>query len=530
METNQGYVYVMINPSYGEGIVKIGKTTKEPEERAKELSSATGVVTPFIVVYKRAFKNCHTAERMIHEILEDKGCRVNNNREFFAIGISEAINLMLQLPDNDDSYVDNDEDNAAIEGNHDLATEFFNIAQKYHFGSENTFQDYDKALIYYERSADLGNIRALERIGAIWHYEKNNADRALHYLQKATDNGYWRNYQMIADIYGDKDSRLYNIHNQELAWKRYFEGVENNESTIEISEWLNVIGYTIVQYLFDLHYSNRPVPSNVSRLIYRNIQPIKHALKRKIENCNQKGYNSLAESYERHIGLYLDGLEEKLLLSEENGDKLGENYFIIAEKYFYGHDGYDKNEYKALRYFKESDKLGYKKALVYVGIYWLTQSTHRDRVNEAWRKFYNYAYDRVEDESNHPISEDEKLLLTEAFYEMFLYASGRDTTDLLHDYYYMLAANFGILDYMANKMEQLDQLYEEIKDYQGPCAEEATTLSTDELLEDTDKLIKSLQYQTQLAEFNQVFSLIKDFFADFKERNTDPNPRVYRLD
>ena len=61
MENAKGYVYVMINPSC-EGLVKIGKTTKDPEERAKDLSSATGVATPFIVVYKRLFNDCSIAE------------------------------------------------------------------------------------------------------------------------------------------------------------------------------------------------------------------------------------------------------------------------------------------------------------------------------------------------------------------------------------------------------------------------------------------------------------------------------------
>ena len=66
MENNKGYVYVMINPSY-EGLVKIGKTTKDPDARAKELSSATGIATPFIVAYKRMFNDCHVAEKTIHK-------------------------------------------------------------------------------------------------------------------------------------------------------------------------------------------------------------------------------------------------------------------------------------------------------------------------------------------------------------------------------------------------------------------------------------------------------------------------------
>ncbi len=88
-----GYVYVMINPSLPD-IVKIGKTTRDPNERAKELSAASGVPTPFIVVYYKPFNDCHLAELVIHKYFEDKGARVNDNREFFRITTVEAIDLI----------------------------------------------------------------------------------------------------------------------------------------------------------------------------------------------------------------------------------------------------------------------------------------------------------------------------------------------------------------------------------------------------------------------------------------------------
>ncbi len=46
--SGNGYVYVLMNSSM-RGLVKIGKTEREPEERAKELSASTGVPTPFMV-------------------------------------------------------------------------------------------------------------------------------------------------------------------------------------------------------------------------------------------------------------------------------------------------------------------------------------------------------------------------------------------------------------------------------------------------------------------------------------------------
>lgn len=88
-----GYVYVMINPSLP-NLVKIGKTSREPNERAKELSSATGVPTPFILVYYKPFRDCHLAESVIHHFFEEKGARVNGNREFFQVSTNEAIDLI----------------------------------------------------------------------------------------------------------------------------------------------------------------------------------------------------------------------------------------------------------------------------------------------------------------------------------------------------------------------------------------------------------------------------------------------------
>lgn len=97
---SKGYVYVMINSSMN-GLVKIGKTGKDPEERAKELSTATGIATPFTVVYKRMFNDCDKAEKNAHAILSERGYRVNNKREFFSIDISEAIDLIINLPDSE---------------------------------------------------------------------------------------------------------------------------------------------------------------------------------------------------------------------------------------------------------------------------------------------------------------------------------------------------------------------------------------------------------------------------------------------
>ena len=95
-DCKEGYVYVMTNPSM-EGQVKIGKTQRDPYERAKELSAATGVPTPFTVVFYKHFNDCNFAEKTIHQFLESKGYRISANREFFNMSTTEAIEIVQSM-------------------------------------------------------------------------------------------------------------------------------------------------------------------------------------------------------------------------------------------------------------------------------------------------------------------------------------------------------------------------------------------------------------------------------------------------
>lgn len=164
MENSKGYVYVMVNPAMN-GVVKIGMTTKHPDERAKELSSATGVAMPYIVIYKREFQNCALAERLVHSILEEKGCRVNNNREFFQIDPTEAINLINSIPDSEPlATINNDADEEEEEN---LAKSYFEAGLDSLLGRNDTFIDKDEALSCFKKSESLGYHQALLQIGKI---------------------------------------------------------------------------------------------------------------------------------------------------------------------------------------------------------------------------------------------------------------------------------------------------------------------------------------------------------------------------
>jgi hypothetical protein len=86
----KGYVYILTNPTMP-GIVKIGKTTREPEARLKELNSATGVAMPFKLEMAVETNNPSLTERIIHEHLTDN--RINKRREFFKVTVKRAISV-----------------------------------------------------------------------------------------------------------------------------------------------------------------------------------------------------------------------------------------------------------------------------------------------------------------------------------------------------------------------------------------------------------------------------------------------------
>lgn len=249
MEPTKGYVYILINPSY-EGLVKIGKTTRDPEERVKELSAATGVATPFILVYKRLFQNCHTAEKNIHTVLSDKGYRLTESREFFKIDTTDAINYLLALPDvNDGSQeMSTPED--------DMALCYFERAEKLYNGSGSIFTNIDKALEYYSKAAKLGYAPAYECMGHIYREEfverwgDDKVQReALKCFQKAVDGGCWWCYEDLADTYDDS-------YNSELARKKYFEAALQHWEEIVSPEEFEVKIGKIASYYIIYHLSS----------------------------------------------------------------------------------------------------------------------------------------------------------------------------------------------------------------------------------------------------------------------------------
>lgn len=84
----------MINASMP-GLIKIGKTVRNPKERLDELSRATGIPSPFVLAYHIYVSDCDTAEQEIHLAFAEN--RISSNREFFAIDLKRVIDYLISL-------------------------------------------------------------------------------------------------------------------------------------------------------------------------------------------------------------------------------------------------------------------------------------------------------------------------------------------------------------------------------------------------------------------------------------------------
>ncbi|WP_342558326.1 GIY-YIG nuclease family protein [Metasolibacillus sp. FSL K6-0083] len=243
---NSGYIYLMVNPSMN-GIVKIGLTKRTPEERLDELSKATGVPTPFILVYKERFNDCVRAEKIIHSLLEERGERVSSNREFFSTETSEAIKIIQEVKENyDTDSWDLAEQSYDWYDDKPISKEYLEKGIDYLNGYGNYLQDYDKAIEYLEKAGELGEAQAYYELGNLYvdtmKEEEFTLDvkKAIKYFEKGRKlTGKYANYcnagQALCYVndyftYAKIKNYTKNDANAEKCWKWFFENLDFNES------------------------------------------------------------------------------------------------------------------------------------------------------------------------------------------------------------------------------------------------------------------------------------------------------------
>ena len=322
MNTKKGYVYILINPSL-KGLLKIGQTKKDPEERAKEVSQGTGVPTPYIVAFKEEFNDCELAERMIHIMLEEEGCRVSKNREFFEAEISDIIRKILRLKEYFLNKEENDlDDDVDFSDNEDLFSDFEDvkldesiysnpwdnvesIAYNSYYGEDDELEDYDKAYEYYLKAYKLGSPTAAEKLGNMnkkGESVRENISLALNFYKEAIARGNTSCWANIGELYLNT-----NIQNSIKAYKKYF-------STTQIDD---KIYYNIFNPIFNeitYHHASKDIFNEIFLILKEYKEILLVNIIRLLEYSKEMGNRNVINFYESELNFIENNYGE----SEQN--------------------------------------------------------------------------------------------------------------------------------------------------------------------------------------------------------------------
>jgi hypothetical protein len=224
-----GWVYLLMNPSMS-GLIKIGKTTRDPDDRVQELSGVTGVPTPFVLVYKAFFNNCHDAESYIHTLLETQEYRLSNNREFFTAPIDVGINAIMKAKEYFGAACEHPEDiDQAVTDtdSSDVYIDIIRAGDECNYGIGDTIQNTGQALKHYMNAYKLGAPEACLPIGKIFSTEKGYVDekKAIDFFNEGIRRGVGECYAELALLYAEKG----HIDNSIKCWNKFFDAELYNE-------------------------------------------------------------------------------------------------------------------------------------------------------------------------------------------------------------------------------------------------------------------------------------------------------------
>jgi TPR repeat protein len=253
--SSRGFVYVMTNPSL-KGLVKVGRTTRPPSERVYELSSATGVPTPFQLVYFAEFADCSHAERALHALFTEMGVRINGAREFFRLPVHEAVAAVVSLSARENAAGDAAglvssseprglEETAMIAPVHgEMATRLYDEGAEYEYGLNDRFIDVSQALVAYKKAAALSSGPACLALGRLLSEDKSefkDVSAAKNYLIRGAQLGVVECLLELATLFED-NGELQNAERASVKASKFLDRLDLDNRAHYVMRLVEFVG------------------------------------------------------------------------------------------------------------------------------------------------------------------------------------------------------------------------------------------------------------------------------------------------
>lgn len=307
-----GYLYVLANSTMP-GLVKVGKTTRSPAERALELSGVTGLPTAFIVVYEQLFSDCSAAEAFVHAYLERRGFRIADNREFFSAPVNEVVRAITLAPGLMDEYASTSAAEPADdffdrrEEPDELDTLNLDMpdvrvypwisvleeAQNHYYGYGDYIQDFSEALKHFRQAAKLGALPAYGYLGRMCEWGQGIREdrvKALEYYKEGARKGsvycYWRMGVLFVDVFSSGEGNPINAEKCFSLFVKNMNGSLPDESHLTEIELLNILDDCSDLIFAECRYGKK-LPSVLGGFVAENVSGIERALNRYIEIAPQ---------------------------------------------------------------------------------------------------------------------------------------------------------------------------------------------------------------------------------------------------
>lgn len=210
---------------------------RDPSLRAAELSGATGVASPFVLLYQQPVADVDAAEILVHQTMEARGWRHAGNREFFNAPLHHIVALVFQTASvvQPEAGVQHVQESASVQPILNSACDlenwedFLTEAQKLHLlgmetmmGADGTFADVKRGFGLICQAADLGDVDACEFAGSVLldgaRDVPRNLPQAYRYLRAAIEAGNMSSHALLAQVFKENGQ----LNESMKHWQAYF--------------------------------------------------------------------------------------------------------------------------------------------------------------------------------------------------------------------------------------------------------------------------------------------------------------------